>query len=478
MKIMKRMLILLSIVTAIVAATASAAQTSKAATKPAADTPRVVKMTIHPAKAPQPALKYQLLPELLDQTPGNAAILYGTTAMLARAANKKELKDKFYDWLDMPLDELPRNEVLSALGSFQEVLGYAKLAARRERCDWDRPLAEGLSMLLPELASLRLAAQAVSLQILLEIAEGQYDKAIGHLQTGLAMGIHIGEGPTVIESLVAVAIADLMVRDLEQLVQQKKAPNLYWALTNLPHPLIDIGKSMRYERLLLYFEVPELRQIQRTKFTAEQYQLLFGNQGSFVKFIRTLSDFAETPEPLDINQIAEKVYPQAKQYLLSKGRTVEQVETMQSGQVVLIYFLDAYQTLMDDMTKWQAVPYWQASKFIREAGKRIEAAANDMPDNYFFSLVPNYLRAYFYMAKLDRQIAALRCIEAIRMYAADNGKLPAVLDDIKQVPIPIDPVTGESFDYKLAEGKAILNTPAPPYMSAKHGIRYELTLGR
>ena len=33
-------------------------------------------MTLRPASAPTPVLKYQLLPELKDQTPGNAALLY------------------------------------------------------------------------------------------------------------------------------------------------------------------------------------------------------------------------------------------------------------------------------------------------------------------------------------------------------------------------------------------------------------------
>ena len=36
----------------------------------------VRKMTITPAAAPVPALRYQLLPELRDTTPGNAALLY------------------------------------------------------------------------------------------------------------------------------------------------------------------------------------------------------------------------------------------------------------------------------------------------------------------------------------------------------------------------------------------------------------------
>src|SRR5213593_2791887 len=38
--------------------------------------PLVVRLTVHPAAEPTPALKYRLLPEVRELTPGNAAVLY------------------------------------------------------------------------------------------------------------------------------------------------------------------------------------------------------------------------------------------------------------------------------------------------------------------------------------------------------------------------------------------------------------------
>src|SRR5687768_15636511 len=40
------------------------------------DSARVVKMTLYPAAAPIPALRYTLLPQARDLRPGNAALLY------------------------------------------------------------------------------------------------------------------------------------------------------------------------------------------------------------------------------------------------------------------------------------------------------------------------------------------------------------------------------------------------------------------
>ncbi len=66
-------------------------------------------------------------------------------------------------------------------------------------------------------------------------------------------------------------------------------------------------------------------------------------------------------------------------------------------------------------------------------------------------------------ARIDRRIAAFRCVEAVRLYAAGHdGKLPASLDEIKIRPIPADPVTGKPFDYHRVGDRAVLcSTPFP-----------------
>ena len=52
-----------------------------------------IKLTVRPAAAPAPALKYLLLPELRDQTPGNAALLY-------QRAHSPEWFANIRKWLD------------------------------------------------------------------------------------------------------------------------------------------------------------------------------------------------------------------------------------------------------------------------------------------------------------------------------------------------------------------------------------------
>src|SRR5262249_14762711 len=78
-----------------------------AATAPAAaaQAPPVppVKLTLRPAPAPVPALKYQLLPELRDRTPGNAAVLYYRAFTPEWQAHRRPgVSEKIYKWADDP----------------------------------------------------------------------------------------------------------------------------------------------------------------------------------------------------------------------------------------------------------------------------------------------------------------------------------------------------------------------------------------
>ena len=63
------------------------------------------------------------------------------------------------------------------------------------------------------------------------------------------------------------------------------------------------------------------------------------------------------------------------------------------------------------------------------------------------------------------------------MYAAETGHWPQHLDDIKRVPVPVDPVTNKPFEYSLKEGVAALSTPHDgTWNKASGAAQYELTL--
>ena len=103
-------------------------------------------LSLSPASEPVPVMKYRLLPRTLDQKPGNAALFYYSAATLLPDKNPKEIRDRIDNWLEMPVEQLPREEVDEALASYASCFHYIKLAAQRNHCQWDLPLEDGYGL--------------------------------------------------------------------------------------------------------------------------------------------------------------------------------------------------------------------------------------------------------------------------------------------------------------------------------------------
>src|SRR5262249_39386089 len=78
-----------------------------------------------------------------------------------------------------------------------------------------------------------------------QVAGRHFDDAIGTAKTMFALARHLGEYPAEAANLVGLSVADLALDTLEEMVQQPDCPNLYWALTDLPGPLVDLRKGFQ-----------------------------------------------------------------------------------------------------------------------------------------------------------------------------------------------------------------------------------------
>lgn len=453
------------------------------ATTASAQTPGIepTKLIVSPAPAPSPSLKYLLLPELKDQTPGNAALEYYRAFSpewwgFLRQQKMIEAADKA---LQTPLKDLPRKEL--AWIQTSHMLRQVDIAARREYVDWgmaERLRREGYNLLLPDVQSLRQTGVLLAARARLEIAEGNYDKAVYTLQTGMALAHHTGDGVTLIQDLVGIALAQIAFVQLEALIQQPDAPNFYWALTDLPRPLFDLRKALQGETLGLYAMLPELRSLETTRFTPEQQQKLLSALGGGVDSLM----FGQKPNEshrLKGTLLVLCVYPEAKKALLAEGRKADEVEALPALQVVLLHSLHQYERLRDDVYKCYGLPYWEAKPRIDEAYKRLRPGYQRLEAMPFVQLLPDIQSVLRASVRTDRRIAVLRCVEAIRMHAAaHDGKLPATLDAITEVPIPLDLATGKAFVYRISSDKATLFAPPPSGEQAtlNNAMQYELTI--
>src|SRR5205807_1573600 len=58
-------------------------------------------------------------------------------------------------------------------------------------------------------------------------------------------------------------------------IEHPGAPNLYWALTALPRPLISVRKGDDFERGMMVWQFPDLADLDRAR-TAEQWEAALG----------------------------------------------------------------------------------------------------------------------------------------------------------------------------------------------------------
>jgi len=435
-------------------------------------------LSLLPAGEPVPAMSYRLLPRYLDQKVGNAALLYYSAAALCPDGDPEDIHKKIGDWRDLPVDQLDRKEVDKALSSFSNCFHQIKLAAQRTHCQWELPLEDGYAMQMPHLSTFRRMIMAMQLQIRLKIADRQTDQALEMLQQGLYMGRSIAQGPTVIQDLVGTAITALLLKEVESLIQMPDSPNLYWALTALPDPMIDMHSSLEYEREVLFVEFPQLRNLESEVLAPAQASAIISD---FMKKIQTLGGgTGDVPFQglLPVGWVMMH-YSDAKEFLARKGYSQERIEALPAAQTVLIYQKQEYLEMLDNMFKWFEIPYYQAQPHLQKAQKRLNNHFNTkgIKANFFCTLIPALSRIDFLQARLDRNIALLRTVEAIRMFAADHsGQLPGSLTEITSVPIPADPVTGKDFIYRRIDARnARLEAPVAPEESKRRPV-YELSI--
>ena len=470
-------------------AVASAVAEEPTVKKPVSPRLEFTKLKLHPTKVVGPALKHRLLPPLLERTQGNAAPIYYRcviTLLDGSSAVRKKYFRSINKWRKMPVDELPLNEVREMLNEYGRILREVEVAARRSYCRWDLPTSEVrenlFGILLPEVQESRAIGYLLSMRARLEIAEGNYEDAIKTLQTGYALARDIAKQPFIICDLVGIAIAKIMNDQLATLIGSPGAPNLYWALTTMPRPLIGTRESLDLESEGIFYVYPQLLAAKTETYTAEQWDIKLdeclaklrqhheNNTPIFQEPDKELMD------QLDKARIIDKIN-QARSGLPGFGYSKDEAEAMSAGQAILLYSALTFEDIRDEAFKWSYVHY--PDRLIDTEALNRQIALQCKKREIIpiaSSLLPAVGIAHRQVTRGWRQFEMLRVIEALRLYAAEHdNKFPPTLAGIKTVPIPKNPMTGKPFGYRL-EGETAILEAADPVESQQ--IRYQLTIAK
>ena len=457
----------------------------------------IFKLSVTPAGEPVPALKHRLMLREIDLRQGNAAPYYYRTLLgvpAARKATTDRFGDEYHVWYstaDVSLDELPLEKVREAVGFWSgSVMHNLRTAAQRRECNWEWNLEEvrGLELiqfLLEEIQECRSLSRALMLQVRLALAENRTADAIDVLRLNFQLSRDVAREPLLICDLVGIAIASMGNLKVIELIAQPGSPNLYWALTELPRPLIDIRDTIRAEMSLGLRTFPFILDAETAEHSPQEWSRLLAqaliDSQSLMSNSMGVPDDQMTLVRAGVAGMALFAYPHAKQRLIDGGMDPAQVENMPVGKVIAIDSLHEYRRIADDLEKWHYIPYRTMRSRnppdpLHDQGRH---AATVLTSGYGYTLAATLLPAIRAARSAEErllwQMDGIRTVEAVRMHAAVTGQLPRSLSEIEIVPVPENPATGEPFDYTLAGDTAVLDLP---FSDGFRGVawRFEITL--
>ena len=432
---------------------------------------QIVSLTLYPAKESIPALKHRFVLERSEMIDRNAAIYYHRAIHLDRAVRDSTDVDVdvFNDWLSATPSELPLKKVESWLSENRAVFNELQKASRCLQTDWGLLPTQfdtepWYVLEINEIQHTRRFAWLLSIKAKYEIATGDFEEAIRILRMGYRIGIDAGKAGFLVGDLVGIADIGITNRALRELIQQPNAPSLFWALAELPRPMVDSRQSVRQELLLMRegSGTKILNKPEEKRWSPEEWRAQFFNDVDNIQNILGLR-----PSGIGIHGMAAATmlrgYPIAKQSLIDSGMDAAEVDAMPVVQVVAVYEGNVIDNKLDEYNKALTLPFRQSievceqledseSGFFLVGSKKGTSVLPTV--DFFFPATNQVMSADL---RIRNRMVSLQTIEAIRLHLGATGKLPDSLSDIKVVPVPNNVWTGKPIFYKrTAEGASLI----------------------
>lgn len=398
----------------------------------------------------------------LEQTAGREAIERFHSEQDERMRQDADFQAAPWSWLEMPPVDLPLEEVKKYLSysNFQRDLLHQ--AARCRNFDLDRNIHEiddVAGFLLPEIQSLRQLGRDQSLRCRLAIAEDEFDTARTIIGQNLQLAHQLSDEPFLVSTLVGNAIAQSSVQDAIYLVGEPGSPNLYWAIAELPNPLVDQRRGVELETNMLLEQVRPLRKIGIVTLTTMEWSdfltevmPMMGDECNLVKRYKSAGMLGAT---LFIASAGDEV----DSYLLNEcGVTPEQLEALPATQAFFLAVRRMYEAAALEANHVYHAPASAQATMIRSNEKCWHQVSEQYPllCNTIEWGIPRVARPVIQARwRLQQRLALLQTIEALRDHLANHDSQWPALSDLA-LPAPHDPVTGEPFLWSIDNEVATL----------------------
>ena len=437
--------------------------------------------------------RYRLKVLPSETVPGNAAMNYasafaGYSFFKNDRANFKEFKEDYSEWSGgkISLSDIPLEKLKVACSRFDEFIDdHIAVATRCRECDWGVAIEDlrGKQLLQMDFPAIR-SASSISWTLVLKtraaIKQGELEEATDLLRMHYTLAKNVSRLNNSIAILTAVQCLSRANMTLLELVAQPDAPNMYWAIAQLPHPIISGVAAMETQLSMFENLMPEFTEIDESQWSDQRWKRVAIEVFETLADAKTLgSASGETGEKLDAKALFLKAslagVTTAKKRLLAAGTDAMKIEKMSVSQIML---LDAKHEYEKAKSEFQTMIYMPIPDSILMQRRRNEAYSpeslqNNLGANIFNTFGP--LNLHLQVAAVQQELDLIRIIEAMRLHAAETGSLPLSLDEIKSVSIPLDPVTGKPFVCQLALSKAEFTLNQSAYERSRFVIKLNKT---
>ena len=208
-----------------------------------------------------------------DTIPANAATLYlrslGENSFGSLRSNLDEEygSDSFEKWQSntgVPIEGLLDTPARQASRTFDDyVKSHIERATYCRYCDWglgeeDLQGSEVITFLLPSVQETRSISRVLALQTRIAIAEKRFDRAVELMRMNYQLARNVGKMKFLVASLIGIAEVGMTNGTLIDMIATPDSPNMYYALSELPRPTVDLRRAFRMEMTFIEAFLPEL----------------------------------------------------------------------------------------------------------------------------------------------------------------------------------------------------------------------------
>jgi hypothetical protein len=458
---------------------------------PVGDYGTIYKLTVTPVKESSPAFKYRFSLPPHETIPGNAITHY-LRSLGEHGLDRpweywqKETDFEVHDWykISTKASDIPLDKLKKASDMFRALRNHMRRASMCRNADWGlavedlRGVDETVGFLLPSVQSTRSMARAMMLQLRLAIIEKRYDDAVESLRIIYKIGQDVNEMGFLVSGLVGIAEVGMANEGVMMLISSEDAPNMYWALAELPTPIIDQRRAMRLDLSMPLRMFPELMDIRNAKYSKDEWKrLLQKYTGSFSQISAMTGgrkDAKAQPTLSASVALGLAGYSNAKKRMLERGYSSEDVTKMSVAQVLLTDTALDIDMFTQDLEKSIHLPFADAQRFTKEWEQKMDRKSPTRFGAMLTRMIApatSQVRSAGY--RVQAHINLLMAVESLRNHAAVHGKFPESLDKL-ELPVRENPMTAKPFQYSIEAGKAVIVFER----DARQIDRYEISIDK